>query len=133
MALMILLFVLYGLFFSDSTGWIVSITFLILAGVFYLGELKPAPQLRNKIMQNGVKWGNRFFRFQEIKSFWILNEENARYLHLTLQKGTMKNINIVLPEDMDMNLLREVLLVHVPEEEGREESFSEQLIRNLGL
>lgn len=133
MGLIILVFVFYGLFFTDSTGWIVSITFLILAGVFYMGELKEAPSLRMKIMENGVKSGNKFYTYQQIKSFWILNEENSRHLHLTLKSGTPRHISIVVPNDMNMTELREVLLLHLSEEEEREESFSEQLIRNLGL
>jgi hypothetical protein len=133
MALIILVFVFYGLFFSDSTGWIVSITFLILAGVFYMGELKSAPSLNMKVMENGVKSGERFYSYSQIKSFWILNEENSRHLHLTLKKGTPRHIAIVVPDDMNMTELRDILLLHIPEEEDREESFSEQLIRNLGL
>ncbi len=133
MGLIILVFVLYGLFFSDSSGWIVSITFLILAAVFYMGELKTAPSLNMKIMANGVKSGNKFYAYQQIKSFWVLNEANARYLHITLKKGTPRHISIVIPDDMNMTELRDILILHIPEEEGREESFSEQLIRNLGL
>lgn len=98
-----------------------------------MGELKAAPSLNVKVMANGVKWGNRFYAYPQLKSFWILNEENSRHLHLTLKKGTPRHISIVVPDDMDMTTLREVLLVHMPEEEDREESFSEQLIRNLGL
>jgi hypothetical protein len=133
MALIILVFVVYGLFFSDSSGWIVSITFLILAAVFYMGELKSAPSLNMKVMGNGVKTGSKFYSYQQIKSFWILNEENSRHLHLSLKKGTPRHISIVIPDDMDMAELREILIIHIPEDEDREESFSEQLIRNLGL
>ena len=132
MGIVILGFVLYGMFTTDSYGWIISITFLILAGVYYLNDLKPVPMIRVIITQLGIRFGGQYFPFNQLKSFWILNEENARHLNLTLSKGN-KTVSIILPEGMNLGQLREFLLIQIPEEEGVEESFSEQLIRNLGL
>jgi len=131
MGLIVLTFVLYGMLSGDASGWIVSITFLILAAVYYLGELKAVPALKVEVSQLGVKYGSRFYRYDQLKSFWILNEDNARYIHLLIRKGG--SMNIIVPEETNIAQLREYLLLQIPEEEGREETFSEQLIRNLGL
>lgn len=131
MGLIVLLFVIYGMFSGDSYGWIVSITFLVLAGVYYLSELKAVPAVKVEISQMGVKYGARFFPYNQLKSFWILNEDNARYLHLILTKGG--SIDIIVPAETNIAQLREYLLLQIPEEEGKEESFSDHLIRNLGL
>lgn len=133
MGLIVLVFVLYGMFAGDSSGWIVSITFLVLAGTYYLSELKPAPAVKIQVSQLGITFGARFIPYNKMRSFWLLNEQNARYLNLTLLKGASRNVSIIVPEEVNMARLREYLLTQIPEEEGREESFTDQLIRNLGL
>jgi hypothetical protein len=133
MGLIVLIFVIYGMFSGDSSGWIVSITFLVLAATYYLTEMKPAPAVKVQISQLGVTFGPRFIPYNQMKSFWLLNEQNARHLNLTLLKGASRNLSIIVPEEVNMARLREYLLRQIPEEEGREESFTDQLIRNLGL
>lgn len=133
MGLIVLVFVIYGMLAGDSYGWIVSITFLILAGAYYLTELKPVPAIKVVVSQLGIKVGTRYFPYNQVKSFWILNEDNARHLNLILTKGAPRTTSIIVPEEVSIAQLREYLLLQIREEEGKEESFSEQLIRNLGL
>lgn len=132
MGLIVLIFVIYGLF-SDAYGWIVSVTFLILAGTYYLTELRRVPTVKVTISDHGIRFGARFFPYNQIKSFWILNEEGVRNLHLSTFKGTVKEVSIILAEDVNIAKLRDYLLLQIPEEEGKKENFSDQLIRNLGL
>lgn len=132
MGLIVLVFVIYNLF-ADKYGWIVSITFLIMAGVYYLSELKKAPTVLVSISDHGVRFGARYFAYNEIKSFWIYTEENVRNLHLTLYKGGDRDIGIMIDDEINIAKLREYLLSQIPEEEGRKETFSDHLIRNLGL
>lgn len=133
MGLIVLIFVVYGLFFSDENGWIVSVTFLILAGVYYLSELRPSPLVQVGISELGIRFGSRFYSYDQIKAFWIINSAEMRKLHLITYKGVSREIDIFIPEDINIALLRDYLRLHIHEEEGRKERFSDQLIRNLGL
>ena len=133
MGLVVLFFVIYGLFFSDRYGWIVSITFLILAGVYYLSDLKPAPLVRVSITELGIRFGARFYSYDQIKTFWIINTDDVRKIHLSLYKGASRQTEIIVPIEINMAHVRDYLKTHIREEEGRKESFSDQLIRNLGL
>ncbi len=130
MGLILLVFIAYDLY---TGGWIVSITMLILAAVYYLSEMKPAPTVKVSISDHEVRFGALHFQYGQLKSFWILDEEDAHVLHFKSYKGVPRQIAIFIPDDINLGQLREVLLLQLPEEEGKKEAFSDQLIRNLGL
>ena len=130
MGLALLLFVIYDLM---SGGWVVSVTFLILAGVYYLNEAKPVPIVQVKVSDHGVRFGAQYFSYDQLKSFWILNNPEVRTLYVSTYKGVDRQIAIMLPEDLNIAKLREYLQLQITEEQGKKESFSDQLIRNLGL
>jgi len=132
MGVLVLIFVIYGLF-SDSYGWIVSITFLLLAGVYYLTEMKPVPTVKVTVSDHGIRFGGRYFTFNEIKSFWIITDEGVRNLHLSFYKGAQREVVIMIAPTANVAKLRDYLLQQIPEEEGKKDRFSDQLIRNLGL
>lgn len=130
MALIVLLFVFYDLF---TGGWIMSVTFLLMAGVYYFLELKPSSVLRATVSDHGVSFGGKFYSYSEIKSFWLIQDNGLRSLHLKTLKGIQREIAIDVPQDLSMAKLRDYLLLNLPEEPGKKDSFSDQLIRNLGL
>jgi len=132
MGLIVLGFVIYGLFI-DQYGWIVSVTFLILAGVYYLSELKRAPAILISISDYGIRFGSRYFPYSQIKSFWIITEDDIRNLHISLYKGVNREISIMIDENINIAKLREYLQLQIPEEEGKKMSFSDHIIRNFGL
>lgn len=132
MGLVVLVFVLYGLFVGEG-GWVISITFLVLAGTYYLTEMKPAPILKVSITDHGIRYGSKAYQYSDIKSFWILNDQGVRSLHIRLYKGSIREESIMIPEELNISLMRDYLLLQLTEEEGRKEKVSDQLIRNLGL
>lgn len=132
MGLVVMVFVIYGLL-SDAYGWIVSLTFLLLAGVYYMTELKRAPVVQVSISDHGVRFGSRYFPYGQLKSFWIISDEGIRNLHLSTYKGAQREVSIMLAENINIAKLRDFLLAQIPEEEGKKESFSDHLIRNIGL
>lgn len=129
MGLLLTLFIAYDLY---TGGYIVSITFLILAGVYYLSELKPVPVVTVVISELGVGFGPQFLGFDQLQSFWILNTD-IRSLHLKTHKGVIREVSIPIADEINIAALRDFLKLQIPEEEGKKESFSDQLIRNLGL
>lgn len=124
----LLLFIAYDLY---SGGWVVSLTMLLLAGVYYLLESRPVPVLIVQITEDGVQYGRQFFPWDGLRSFWMLRE--SKTIHFKTQKGVLKEFSIFVPEELDTRELREYLALQIPEETGRKESFSDELIRNLGL
>lgn len=130
MGLVVLLFVIYDLM---TGGWIVSITFLLLAGVYYLNESKSVPTVQVMVSDLGIRFGGQYFSYDQIKSFWILNDPEIRMLYLRTYKGVDRQITIMVPENINIAKLREYLQLQATEEQGKKESFSDQLIRNLGL
>ena len=130
MGLIVLIFVIYDLL---TGGWIVSVTFLILAGVYYYLETKRVPTVRVVISDHGVRFGPRYFLYNQIKSFWILHDGDVRHLNLNLHKGATRRIDIIIAPDINIGQLRDYLLLQIVEEEGKKEPFSDQLIRNIGL
>jgi len=132
MGLIVIFFVIYGLF-SDEYSWIVSITFIILAGAYYVSELKKAPIVRIGISDHGINFGSRYYPYNQIKSFWIITEEGVRNLHISFFKGTNRELAIMIDEGINIAKLREYLQLQITEEEGKKEGFSDSLIRNLGL
>jgi|CXWL01.1.fsa_nt_gi hypothetical protein len=132
MGLVVLAFVLYGLL-SGEGGWVISITFLVLAGAYYLSEMKPAPVLKVTISDHGIRYGTKTYQYSDIRSFWIINDEGVRSLHLRLYKGSIREVSIMIPEELNLSLMRDYLLLQLTEEVGRKENVSDKLIRNLGL
>ncbi len=133
MGMMVLFFVVYGLLSQDSYSWVISVTFLLMAGVYYFFEMKPKGYLRISISELGIFYAGQFYAFSQIKSFWILNDPDHRALHFRTYAGALRELSILIPIEVDIGKVREYLKFQIPEEEGRRESFSDQLIRNLGL
>lgn len=130
MGLILAFFIAYDLF---TGGYIVSITFLLLAGVYYVMELKPVPVVKVVISEFGVTFGAQSFPYSLLKSFWILSDPGVRSLHIKTHKGVVREVVILIPDEVSIVQIREYLRLQLAEEEGKKESFSDELIRNLGL
>lgn len=130
MILVVGIFIVYDLW---TGGYVVSVTFLILAAVYYLLESKPVPVIAVAITEMGLRYGTQFYAFSDLRSFWILSTVEPKTLHFYTQKGVAKELSVFLPSDINVAQVRDYLLLKLPEEEGKKESFTEELIRNLGL
>ncbi|MDP3975607.1 MAG: hypothetical protein Q8P95_01700 [bacterium] len=130
MSLIVLGFVMYGML---TGAYVISVTFLILAGVSYWHQTQRVPVVKVEISDIGVRFGSKYYPYDQIKSFWIFRESEPHLLNLSLYKGVQRDLSIILPEEIDSAHLREYLLLQIQEETGKRESFSDQLIRNLGL
>ncbi len=134
MGLIVLGFIIYGMLYdTESYSWIVSITFVLLAGVYMLYEMKPVHQLKVSVTDHGIRYGGKNYQYQQIQSFWVTMDRNIRILHLRLYNGMPREISIYISADINTSQLREVLQTQIREEEGRRERLSDQVIRNFGL
>jgi len=131
MMVIVLGFVAYDVW---TGGWIVSVTFLLMAAVYFISQLKPTPTLvKVQITDHGVRFGQRFYEYSQLKSFYLILDEDYKVLYLSVLKGLERRISILITEEVNTAILREYLLLQIREEVGKKESFSDQLIRNLGL
>jgi hypothetical protein len=130
MMFLILMLVLYDLW---TGGWIMSLTFLLLAGVYYFFELKPSPMFFVVVNDEGITFGKKPYLYQDLESFWMLQVEGLRSLVLKLRKGVPREVSIPIPLEMDLPKLRSYLLLHLTEETGKKEAFTDQVIRHFGL
>ncbi|MDF2378886.1 MAG: hypothetical protein P1V18_01515 [Candidatus Gracilibacteria bacterium] len=133
MGLIVLGFVIYGMMStSGQYGWIVSITFLLMAGVYYLSQMTTPPIVKVEVTDHGIRFGAKFYNYGNIKSFWVIDNDDIKTLNFVTSKGSSR-ITILIPIEMNRAELKAYLVNFIVEEEGKEESFSDQLIRNLGL
>lgn len=134
MGIIVLAFVAYGLMSSAGEyGWIVSITFLLMAGVYYMSQMSTPPIVKVDITDHGIRFGAKFYNYSDIKTFWIIDNEDIISLNFTVSKGTNRRVTILIPIEINRAQLKNYLVNFIIEEEGKQESFSDQLIRNLGL
>lgn len=121
---------LYGLFFD---AWTLSVLVLVVTGVFYLVDHKPAPEVIITISERGVLVGKRFYPMTMFQSFWIdYNPPAITDLHLVPNNNYKYELTVILTEQ-DPALIRRVLQRYIPELVDRSKSISESLSKIVGL
>lgn len=131
MAVILLVFVSWGIL---TESYIVSATFLILGGVYFLLQRHEAPFLEVEIGDLGIRFGKDFYPYSEINSFWIYYDPPAlAALNFLVKRKVMSQITIDFPLGLPVAKLRNFLLSQLPEQAEREESMSESFIRHMGL
>jgi hypothetical protein len=131
MGAIILIFVLWGIL-TDS--YIVSVTFLILAAVYYMLQKDRPPMLNVEISDMGIKFGKTLYKYSDIDAFWLYYEPPELHaLNFRIKRKLESQISIDFPEDLPVATLRDYLLGQIPEKLNMEEPFTDSLIRHLGL
>ena len=114
----------------------------ILTGNFLLGVMAPLiffllmiygakrpRRLHYAITSLGVKIGNRFWRFNELNSFWILYEPEVK--EILIANKALLTPKLTLPlDDQDPNELRRLFMKFLPEKQ-HEESLVDIFMRRL--
>ena len=78
----------------------------------------------------GVRIGNLFFPYSQIKAFWIIYDHGIRTLNLRALNHWFGDVVIQLDE-IDPVEIRNFLVGQIPEWEGKREPVSETLLRIL--
>lgn len=125
----ILLLVLYGIF---SSAWTMVIAVALMGAVVYLYSHE-IPKVQDIVITKlGVHFGNKYYSYHQLSSFWIINEAN--YKAVVLDRATQfgEQIVILLPAQ-NVSEIRDVLLASLPENEGKEEHIWDKLGRILKI
>lgn len=122
----IFLLVLYAVM---SNSWSMAIAFIVLAGVYLIAHHHEPKRIQIKVTNFGIQAGAQEIPYNQIKAFWIVyNLPSVKTLKLLTTDSFMNEITIQL-DGQAPGELRSILMKHIPEREGMNESFVDTLIR----
>ncbi len=132
----------WGIGIATIAGVVISaltknflLAFLILVSgiLLIVFSLEKPKNISVEISDEGIKINNALYRFDTLKSFWLLKTAGGRLkLSITSSRAFLPMFTIPLAETVDPVILRDELLKHIPEEE-RQESFADQLAERIGF
>lgn len=120
----------YGIMYSNIT---LSLAVFAFAGVYlYLHKYSPPKITHIQISDLGVTVGKQFYPYTQIQAFWIIYTPRTQTLNLKISREFLNEISIQLG-DTAPGELRQTLLQHIPELEGKTEKITDLLIQLLKL
>ena len=130
------LFLVVGLaliLYAILTANYVFAVFLVLAGTFMiLQHFRDPDNVPVLILSTGLAVGNHYHPWEEVKDFWVAYDPpNVSKLYVDFQKIREPYVSIDLPEDMDPNEIRDVMLLFVDESTDRKEESLTDYVRRL--
>lgn len=109
----IIAIVAYALF-TDSP--LTAITFILIGMVGYLLFNRPAETVMFAISEDGITVGREFYEYDNIQSFWIIEDHPQFPNHLIIQTDGILSSHVHIPlEENDPEIVRHILLDHIPE------------------
>lgn len=107
--------------------------FLVLAGIFMLWQhMRDPDQIPIVILSAGMAIGNHFHAWDDVKDFAIAYDPpEVRKLYVDFIKDRDPYVSITLPEDMNPNELRALMLEYAKENPKRREESLTDYVRRL--
>lgn len=123
--------ILYGMFTND---YLFALIIVLLGIILYLHELQEPLMVYFAITQTGIILGKKYYRFGELKNFWVLyNPPIVKNIYFSLDNAIKYRLVVPLL-DFDPRPIREYLGQFIDENtEIEEEPFIDQLARVLKL
>lgn len=110
-----------------------GVALVVMAGVVVVLMRKAKPRMfTHSITEAGVVVGEKFYSYDQLKSFWIYMEGNARTLHFVLNRRFTLALTLQLG-DASIDKVREALAGKVPEDASRGEDTVDTVGRILKL
>ncbi|MDD4351397.1 MAG: hypothetical protein PHU71_00225 [Candidatus Gracilibacteria bacterium] len=119
--------VAYAVFYEES--WSMAAVMGLLGLMVFLYSKEAPRKVSITISEAGVDFDNKFYSYQDCKSFWILQEGSYQALCLDLAKSR-KTLTLPL-EEISPDEIRELLLKHLPENSKGHELFVDKWARRL--
>ena len=114
-------------------SWSFSLALVIFAAVYLLLDRKHPKNIKIKLSEIGMKVGNKVYQYNRIRAFWIAyNPPFVKVLNIRVHNEYLVDIEIQLG-NQDPGEVYELLSKKLPEIEGKEEGFFDQLIRSLRI
>lgn len=113
--------------------WTMAIVFFVISVVYYIHNRQEPKDIKIGVSELGVHIGPRTYLFSHLRSFWIIYDPPfVKTLHIKFVKKHQADIVIQL-HDQEPVPVRNLLLKHIPEMEGKEEAPMDAIIRALKL
>ena len=129
-----LIILILSIIISIAMGaWSFALVVLVFAAVYYLVHREDIKKVDVKISDVGIKFGLRKYPFTMIEGFWIIyNPPLVKTLNLRLHGKLLHDVIIQL-EEQTPEEVRTFLKAKATEFEGRQEYFSDAVLRFLKL
>ena len=118
-------FVAYGLI---TGAWSMSITFAMIAGLYFLVRNEKHPLHLIRIHDIGIEFDGIFHSWAEWQHFWILHAENYFELHIAPAKGSRQEL-IIQTGETDPYRVRDALSHYLPQITHQKERLLDAFIR----
>lgn len=130
-AIVVGIIILVDILTQDYT---MALAIIVLAGVYlYIHTHHPPKEIRIVISNMGIKVGNMIFPFSSIQAFWMhYQPPHLTTLNLRVKEHFFSDIIIQLNHE-DPVPIRHFLCGQIPEWEGKNERFSDVVLRLLKL
>jgi hypothetical protein len=110
-------------------NWTLALALIALSVVYVWQHFFTPKHVKIIISGTGIKVGDKEYPYQNIDSFWIIYKPpHVKTLNLRSKSRFLPDISIQL-NDQDPSEVREYLCSQIPELEGKEESFTDIIIR----
>jgi hypothetical protein len=107
--------------------YILAIAMVVCAVVVYqYGNMKPQ-KVQVRLLEKGLEFGKRIYNYNQMESFWLLEEYKVLYLQPV---GLAMPLKIML-EDQSASQIRSFLLRYLPEHPTAAEHISDRLARYI--
>ena len=117
-------------FFAIERDYFAAVCLAIMTGFVLFFARQVPGTVDVELNSKHVRFGNIVFPYQQIKHFWIVNNQNHRTLNLHTT-ALLNNIIILELEDQDPDLIRNFLLFYLPEHSETEETAAQRIMHRL--
>ena len=126
----IVLLLLGALYFwlKQYTGIMVILAIGI---IVYFYSTLPPQELACSISPEGIKIGEKMYRFLLFKHFWSVETPSYLLLYLERVEKLKTFICLLIPKNQPFLPIKKILLTYLPEKDTKQESFPDKLLRIL--
>ena len=117
--------IVYGIL---SGTWSMSISFALLAGLFFLIRNEEPPVHEIALLDIGIRFNGQLHSWSEWKQFWILQGKDYHELHIETKKRLRPDL-VIQTGDIDPYQLRDVLSQYIPQTDEQKERILDAIIR----
>ncbi|MFH1175388.1 MAG: hypothetical protein V1698_01555 [bacterium] len=106
------------------------IVFILTIVTFFATAFKMPDEIEITLDKRGVKAGNKFYPYHDLKSFWIFYNPPINYIRFKHKKNFSFDLKIIFEEE-DPLILRNFLKENLPEKEEKEDfiDIMERILR----
>lgn len=129
-AITAILLILFGIW---TSSWTMALAFIIIVGLYVLTHSHQPRHIQIAVSEMGLKVGQQVYPFSHIKAFWIVHQPPfINTLNFRTTDGILTDVAVQLSHE-DPVPIKNYLARHVPEWEGKQESFHEIVARVFKL